>query len=309
MVLMLVTVAVFLAVTGVVLSGYAAMTAESPAAQRLRQLVPEVATARRAAPAKTGPGSRVAKRFLAAIGQYSLGGDDSSLAHSLSVAGIRSRGAAALFVGVRTLLSVGPALVVLVINITGDKPLPRALLTSFVVWLYGHILVNYWLKRRARRRMRSMESALPDSLDLMVVCLEAGLGLNATIARVGDERSSLNDPLGAEFSQVSLELREGRSREECLRSLGDRNGVEDLKSLAALIVQSDRLGASMAKTLRAHADVLRTKRRQRAEEAARKLPIKILFPLAFFILPPLFVIATGPAMLRISEMIRFISNG
>jgi tight adherence protein C len=309
MTLMLVTVTVFLAVTGVILSGYAAMTAESPAAQRLRQLMPEVAAARPVAAPKPRRGSGLAKRILAGIGQYSLGGDDSSLSHSLSVAGIRSRGAAVLFVGVRTLISVGPALLVLVMNITGNKSLPRALIVSGLVWLYGHILVNYWLKRRGRRRARTIEGALPDSLDLMVVCLEAGLGLNATIARVGDERSSMNDPLGAEFSQVSLELREGRSREECLRSLGDRNGVEDLKSLSSLIVQSDRLGASMAKTLRAHADVLRTKRRQRAEEAARKLPIKILFPLAFFILPPLFVIAVGPALLRASELFRFIAHG
>ena len=119
--------------------------------------------------------------------------------------------------------------------------------------------------------MREITIGLPDSLDLMVVCLEAGLGLNATIARVGEERSQLIDALGEEFSFVSLELREGRSREDALRALGDRNGVEDLKSLAGLIIQSDRLGASMAKTLRSHADVLRTKRRQRAEEARAQM--------------------------------------
>ena len=119
----------------------------------------------------------------------------------------------------------------------------------------------------------------------------------------------MKDPLGAEFNQVAMELREGRSREECLRALADRNGVDDLKSLSTLIIQSDRLGASMAKTLRSHADVLRTKRRQRAEEAARKLPIKILFPLALFILPSLFVIAVGPAMLRIKELMRTMAGG
>jgi tight adherence protein C len=134
------------------------------------------------------------------------------------------------------------------------------------------------------------------------VSLEAGLGLNATIERVAEERSAMNDPLGFEFSSVSRELREGRGREEALRALGERNGVDDLKSLSALIIQSDRLGASMAKTLRSHADVLRTKRRQRAEEEARKLPVKMLFPLAFFILPALFVVAVGPAMLRLGKL-------
>ena len=119
----------------------------------------------------------------------------------------------------------------------------------------------------------------------------------------------MRDPLGDEFNQVSAELREGRSRDESLRGLGDRNGVEDLKSLATLVIQSDKLGASMAKTLRAHADVLRTKRRQRAEEEARKLPIKVLFPLAFFILPALFVIATGPSLLRIKDLVATMQGG
>ena len=130
--------------------------------------------------------------------------------------------------------------------------------------------------------------------------------MNATIARVGEERANLNDPLGKEFALVSFELRSGRTREDALRGLGDRNGVEDLKALAGLIIQSDRLGASMAQTLRAHADLLRTKRRQRAEEAARKLPIKMLFPLAFFILPALFIVIGGPAILRIQDLVTIL---
>jgi tight adherence protein C len=116
----------------------------------------------------------------------------------------------------------------------------------------------------------------------------------------------MDDPLGQEFALVSFELRSGRTREDALRGLGDRNGVEDLKALAGLIIQSDRLGASMAQTLRAHADLLRTKRRQRAEEAARKLPIKMLFPLALFILPALFVVIGGPAILRIQDLVQIL---
>jgi tight adherence protein C len=307
--LTLVTLITFLVAMGVILSGYYLVTAESAATQRLRQLVPGTpGTAKVDAP-RDRRGNGIVARLLAVVGQYSLGGDDSSLTHSLSVAGIRTRNAAATFVGTRLILSVGPALFVLVTQVSSGKPMGRSVLFAAVAWFYGHILVNYWLKRRARRRMRLIELALPDALDLMVVCLEAGLGLNATIARVGEERSSMNDPLGDEFNQVSLELREGRSRDECLRALGERNGVDDLKSLCTLVIQSDRLGASMAKTLRAHADVLRTKRRQRAEEQARKLPIKILFPLAAFILPPLFVIATGPALLRIREIVKTMNRG
>jgi tight adherence protein C len=213
-----------------------------------------------------------------------------------------------LFLGVRTIASFGPALLVLVGRVSGGKPLGATLVVGTITWAYGHVLVNYWLKRRTRRRVHQIAIALPDCLDLMVVCLEAGLGLNATIARLGEERSLIDDALGREFAQVALELREGRSRDESLRALGDRNGVEDLKSLAALIVQSDRLGASLARTLRAHADVLRTKRRQRAEEAARKLPVKMLFPLAVLILPPLFVATAGPAILRFRQVMRVVTD-
>src|SRR2546428_759821 len=168
----------------------------------------------------------------------------------------------------------------------------------------------YWASAEwpVRRRVQELTSALPDTLDLMVTCLEAGLGLNAAIARIGEERSGREDALGREFAQVAFELRSGRTREDALRGLGDRNGVEDLKALAGLIIQSDRLGASMAQTLRSHADLLRTKRRQRAEERARKLPIKMLFPLAFFILPALFIVVGGPAMPRLKDLVDLVVN-
>jgi tight adherence protein C len=244
------------------------------------------------------------RRLLAWIGGFSFLGNERSLAQTLATAGARGPNALALFLGLRTLFSLGPALLYLVTRVSGGAPLYSSLFWGFAIWLFLHILVNVMLRRRARIRSTSIMHALPDSLDLMVVCLEAGLGLNATIARVGEERSAMRDPLGQEFTRVARELRDGRSREESLRALGDRNGVEDLKALAGLIIQADRLGASMAKTLRAHADILRTKRRQRAEEQARKLPIKVLFPLALFILPPLFVVVIAPALLHIADFMR-----
>jgi len=296
----------FMIIVGMVLSGYYLLATESDATQRLRAMVPNLATpqARR----QSGPGLPVISAILSTIGQYGLGSDDGSLRQALSIAGLRGRNGALLFVGARTLLSVGPALAILAMNAASERPLGRAVAFAIATFVYMHVIVNYWLKRRGRARTRQITIALPDSLDLMVVCLEAGLGLNATIQRVGEERSAMKDSLGQEFAFVSLELREGRSREDALRALGDRNGVEDLKSLAGLIIQSDRLGASMAKTLRSHADVLRTKRRQRAEEAARKLPIKMLFPLAFLILPPLFVMTCGPAMLKLRDLAGFVKH-
>ena len=273
------------------------LAVESAVTQRVKLLVGDSVTDRVRRRTDSGP----LGRLVAAIGSYSIGGD-SSLAQRLSVAGYRSPNAAALFLGVRTLISVGPALLVLVPAVSSGNPLGRALLTAGFLWFEGHMLPNMWLKRRARARIAKVTVALPDALDLMVVCLEAGLGLNATIAKVGEERSSIADILGAEFAQVALELRNGRTREDALRGLATRNGADDLKALVALIIQSDKLGASMAKTLRTHADLLRTKRRQRAEEAARKLPIKMLLPLATLILPPLFVVTTGPALLKLGEL-------
>lgn len=309
MVLMFITAATFVILSAIILSVYYAVTAESLVEQRLKTMAPERATAtwRQRGSAADQPG--LARRTLANVGRYSVGGSESYLTQTLSAAGIRGASATALFLGTRTILSFGPALLVLVSQVSAGEPVGRAVGMAALVWGCGHVAVNTWLRRRARRRMRHIMEALPDCLDLMVVCLEAGLGLNPTIARVGEERASLNDPLGKEFAQVALELRSGRTREESLRALGNRNGVDDLKVLMGLIVQSDRLGASMAKTLRAHADLLRTKRRQRAEEMARKLPIKMLFPLAMLILPALLIATMGPAALSLNEMFKTLRRG
>ena len=302
MMLVLITVVTFAIVSGLVLSGFYWATAESTVSRRLRTLVPDNPMAiARPAPEKKGPS--LLSRAIGALGAYGVTGSERSVSQRLSYAGVRGTNSVMLFLGMRMLLSFGPALVVLIPNVSAGRPLGRSLFTAVIVWAIGHTFVNLMLRQRAARRIRRVTNALPDTLDLMTTCLEAGLGLNATIARVGEERASLDDPLGKEFAIVSLELRSGRTREDALRGLGDRNGVEDLKALAGLIIQSDRLGASMAQTLRAHADVLRTKRRQRAEEAARKLPIKMLFPLAFFILPALFVVIGGPAILRIQDLV------
>jgi tight adherence protein C len=303
---LILTFGAFLIATGVVLTGYRMLTAESPVEQRLRAVVPDGGIRPAAAPRREGLGP--IGRVLTVIGRIGMGGNEGVLRQRLSTAGLQSTNAFYLFLGARTLLSFGPALLYLIPKVSAGEPLGKSLLIAAGLWFIGHLLCTYWLLVQARRRIRLIRHALPDSLDLMVVCLEAGLGLTATIARVGEERSSMSDPLGIEFARVARELQEGRPRDEALRGLADRNGVDDLKSLVGLIVQTDKLGASMAKTLRAHADVLRTKRRQRAEEAARKLPIKILFPLAFFILPSLFTVAIGPAVLRIMDLVELMGH-
>jgi len=289
----------FLLITAVVLSGFYLATADSPVAQRLRTLGPAPDTLRPATQDLPLP-LRALRRVLTSIGQFGFGGDEKTLTGMLAVAGIRSANATFFFVGVRTLLSFGPAVLLLIRQVTAGTSTSFALAQAAMTWVVGHAFCNFFLRQRAKARAHAIEISLPDALDLMVVCLEAGLGLNATIGRVGEERAAMNDPLGFEFGIVARELREGRAREDALRGLAERNGVDDLKSLTALIIQSDRLGASMAKTLRSHADVLRTKRRQRAEEHARRLPIKMLFPLGFFLLPALLVIVIGPAWIKLS---------
>ena len=304
---LLIPAVVFVVVSLVLLSLYSLLTAESPVTKRLQRLIPETAVpvyARRGSAPAPGP----IGRFIAAVGQYGVGRGDASVTRKLSAAGMRSSNATRAFLGVRTLLSFGPALLILVSRVSSGKPLASTLWMAGLAWAVGHVLANAWLNRRMRRRVRELTETLPDALDLTVVCLEAGLGLNATIARVGEERAALDDPLGDEFAQVAIELRSGQSREDALRGLGDRNGVDDLKALVGLMIQSDRLGASMGKTLRAHADLLRTKRRQRAEEAARKLPIKVLFPLAAFLLPPLFIMVAGPAFLKLGDVVKLITR-
>ena len=302
---MLMTLTAFVAVTGILITGYYALTAKAPVTRRLEEIARgDLAQPERPAKPSRGP----VKSALMALAPYGFGGGDSSLADTLSFAGLRGPSTMTLFVGARTLISLGPALFVLVMALIAGKPLGATMLRAVLIWVVLHVIVTQQLKARAKRRIGSITRGMPDSLDLMVVCLEAGLGLNATIARVGDERSNMKDALGQEFAQVSMEMRGGRSREEALRALGSRNGADDLKALAALIIQSDRLGASMAQTLRSHADLLRTKRRQRAEEAARKLPIKMLLPLALFILPALFVVTAGPAIIILRDFMTVMTH-
>jgi tight adherence protein C len=140
---------------------------------------------------------------------------------------------------------------------------------------------------------------LPDAIDLMMVCIEAGLGLDAAIARVAQEMRLKSDLLADELHLVGLELRAGSTRERALRNLALRTGVEEVDGLVTMLVQADRFGTSIADSLRVHADMLRTRRRQRAEEAAAKIAVKLLFPLIFCIFPSLMLVLLGPAFIAI----------
>ncbi|UCF79873.1 MAG: type II secretion system F family protein [Candidatus Eiseniibacteriota bacterium] len=168
-----------------------------------------------------------------------------------------------------------------------------------IVAIVGYIVPDYWLRYAAQRRQKNIVRHLPDALDLMVVCVEAGLGLDAALSRVASEMNLASPALSSEFLQVTQETKAGKPRAQALRDLTTRTGVEDLSSLVAMLVQTDRLGTSVAQALRVHADSVRTRRRQRAEEAAAKTTVKLVFPLVLCIFPALLVVLLGPAVIQI----------
>ena len=169
--------------------------------------------------------------------------------------------------------------------------------------LLGWVLPFVVIKVRSRRRQREMQRAIPDMLDLLVVCVEAGLGLNQALFRVAQEIDTVSSTLAEELAIANLEIRAGASRMEALRSLATRSGLDDMRSLVSMLVQTDRFGTSIAHSLRVHADTLRTKRRQQAEERAAKTTIKMLFPLALFVFPATFVVILGPSVFLLNDLL------
>jgi tight adherence protein C len=163
----------------------------------------------------------------------------------------------------------------------------------------GYLLPMRLLMIRIARRKHAIERGLPNALDLMVVCVESGLGLDQTTLQVAQDLRSAYPQICEEFAVMNLEMRAGKRRAEALRNLADRTGVEDLKKLVAVLIQTDRFGTSIAATLRGHADYMRTMARQRAEEVAAKLAVKLVFPIFFCVLPSLFVVTVGPVLVRL----------
>jgi tight adherence protein C len=165
--------------------------------------------------------------------------------------------------------------------------------------MVGWVVPSFFLSIKVSRRQRAIQKALPDALDLLVICVEAGLGLNQALIRVAAEMRHVDELLTDEIVQANLELRAGTPRDQALIAMADRTGVADVRSLVTMLIQTERFGTSIARSLRVHADTMRTKRRQRAEEAAAKTTIKLVFPLAICIFPALFVVILGPALITI----------
>ncbi|HPJ96891.1 MAG TPA: type II secretion system F family protein [Syntrophales bacterium] len=229
----------------------------------------------------------------------------------LSMAGYRKPGHLVVFYGAKVILAVLlPVLMVMgqvAFEIFESK---TALAVAIVMCAVGGFYLPDLLVRFAiRSRQEKIRLGFPDALDLMVVCVEAGMGLDQTIKRIADEMKLSNDVISDEFNLMNLEMRAGRARQEAMHNLAARTGVEDVRSLVTLLVQTEKFGTSIAQALRVHSDSMRTKRRQKAEEMAIKLPVKMLFPLILFIFPALFVVIVGPAAIKIYRVIVQTSFG
>jgi tight adherence protein C len=179
---------------------------------------------------------------------------------------------------------------------------------ALVACLLGYLLPGMLLARMAKRRQHRMRLGLPDALDLLVVAVEAGLGLDQALLKVSEELAFAHPDLCGEIRLINLELRAGTSRAEVLHNLAERTGVDDISSLVAMLVQTDKFGTSVAQSLRVHSDTVRTKRRQRAEEAAAKTGVKMVFPLVFCIFPAIWVVTIGPAVIKFIEVIGPMTN-
>lgn len=176
-----------------------------------------------------------------------------------------------------------------------------AIVVLAVAAAIGFILPGYIITLKTRKRQTAITRELPDVLDLLAITVEAGLGLDAAIARVAKEVRVSSPILSGEMNLASLELRAGIPRDQALRNLANRCGVDEVSSLVAMLNQADRFGVSVGRSLRVHSDSVRTKRRQRMEELAAKIPLKLLFPVLFLIFPAIMVVMAGPAIIRVSE--------
>ena len=223
-----------------------------------------------------------------------------AVARQIAEAGYRHENAVAVYLGLRLLTAIlfmffGAFLA----GFVADALLRPLMIVAFA--LLGWMIPFIVLKRKVRARKKALARGLADALDLMVVCVEAGLGVNQALMRVAEEMDRVSPAIADELTMVTLEMRAGTPREDALRNLAERTGNEDVRSWVNMMVQTDKFGTSIADSLRIHSDTLRTKRQQRAEEEAAKLTVKMLIPLVLFVFPAMFIVILGPAFISLSE--------
>jgi tight adherence protein C len=242
---------------------------------------------------------------LAKLSLPTEGWEGSAIRIAFINAGWRHPSAPTIFFGIKTMLALGFPLIALTLSGEGllASGVSRILFVLISASAVGYYLPNLFLRYKIAHRQRDLFESFPDALDLLIICVESGLGLDQAIAKVATEIDIKSKVLAQELQLVLMELRSGFSRETALRHLALRTGIEEIDLLVAMMIQADRFGTSMGDSLRVHADNLRTKRRQRAEEAAAKIAVKLLMPLIFMIFPTLMLVLVGPAMIQIYRVL------
>ncbi|MGH9904746.1 MAG: type II secretion system F family protein [Pyrinomonadaceae bacterium] len=303
--LLIITISTFVCISLAMMGAYWLLyRPQSAATERLKRL------GARATGPTTGPTSLekesqgdLAERLASPVSRIipQSASEARKLQKQLMQAGFRSASAPVIFRAIQFFALAGfPAMVALACAVFA-RPLNSAVLFILFAFVMGFFLPRYALKRRIRSRQQLVRWGLADALDLMVISIEAGLGLNAAMIRVSSELKEVHPDISDEFEMANLEIRVGRDRDEALRNLAERTGVDDLRSLVAMLIQTDKFGTSIARAIRVFSDSLRTKRRQRAEQAAQKAAVKLLFPLACFLFPTLFIALLGPAALQLID--------
>jgi tight adherence protein C len=250
-------------------------------------------------------------RRVQALGKHApISRQDAQTARrTLMAAGYRSEGAVALLYGIKLILAATLAILSILFrgSITAN-PLLRIALPLAATGA-GYWIPGFLLERKVSKRQQKLRLSLPDGLDLMVVSVEAGLGLDQALQNVGRELVVAHPELSEELGLVTLEMRAGKRRAEALRNLAQRTGEPELRKLTAILIQSDRFGTSMAEALRTHSEFMRVRRRQDAEEKAAKVGVKLVFPIFFFILPSILVVAAGPGILQVFKYLFPLMKG
>lgn len=221
-------------------------------------------------------------------------------------AGIRNKNAPQYYFAVKTLLTlVLPVALALFLRFTQSQiSLVYVMLLALSIAAAGYYLPELALRVITRRRIGRMRNKLPDMIELMVVCTESGMGINAAIARISREMARTSPDLAQEFYLSSLEMRAGASRVKALRNLALRTRLEEMDDLVSMLVQAERFGTSLAESLRVHSDMMRSRRTLRAEELAAKIPVKLVLPLGLFIFPTLFIVVLGPAIIQLLNVLK-----
>jgi tight adherence protein C len=305
MLLVLMSLLIFGAVTAAAVAIHQTSAADkNPVAVRLRELRSAATSGSSLMNSRRPP---LLLKLIAQLGGFMPARDGTdALRTGLIRAGYRRADAILLFLGSKVAFAIGLPVLWAGIAYATARPLPNTLAWLLVIGFVGFYLPTFFIAVKQRARHDDILSALPDGLDLMVVCVEAGLGLAAAIQRVGMEMHVACPALAEELALVNSEMQTGVARADALRNLAERTGVEDIYALVAMLIQTDKLGTSVAQSLRAHAESMRTRRRQRAEQLARKASIKLAFPLVFLIFPALMLVILGPAGL---QLIRALAAG